>query len=99
MGAALTPKTGSCRRLGFTRRPRAGSCEKVGTLPKAPKGTYKVETNYYASHQASASTGATSAIIWSVQHMGRFEQEALQFSTVRLTAHKQRQQVLELVAE
>jgi len=71
----------------------------VYTLPKAPKGTYKVETNYYASHQASASTGATSAIIWSVQHMGRFEQEALQFSTVRLTAHKQRQQVLELVAE
>ena len=70
----------------------------VYTLPKAPPGVYKVETNYYASHQASASTGATSAVIWSVQHMGRFEQEVLQFSTVRLMHHKQRQQVLELVA-
>ena len=68
----------------------------VYTLPKAPKGSYKVETNYYASHQASASTGATSAVIWSVQHMGRFEHEVLQFSSVRLTSHKQRQQVLEL---
>jgi len=70
----------------------------VYTLPKAPPGTYKVETNYYASHQGSATTGATSAVIWSVQHMGRFANEQLQFSTVRLTKHKQRQQVLELVA-
>merc|ERR1712146_842710 len=29
--------------------------------PTGEEGTYKVETNYYASHQASASTGATSA--------------------------------------
>ena len=68
------------------------------TLPKAPKGTYNVETNYYASHQASSTTGATSAVIWSVQHMGRFDKEALNFSSVRLTKHKQRQQVLALVA-
>ena len=69
----------------------------VYTLPKAPTGIYQVETNYYASHQASATTGATSAVIWSVQHMGRFDKEVLQFSSVRLTTHKQRQQVLELV--
>lgn len=68
----------------------------VYTLPKAPPGVYQVEAHYYASHQATAATGATSAVLWSVQHMGRFEQEQLQFRTVRLTAHKQRQKVLEL---
>ena len=66
----------------------------VYTLPSAPKGTYRVETNYYASHQDSCKTGSTSAVVWSITNMGRFETEAIQFSSVRLGAHKQRQQVL-----
>jgi len=68
----------------------------VYTLPRAPKGTYLVETNYYASHQATQATGSTSAVIWSVQNMGDFGREKLQFSSVRLTKHKQRQSVLQL---
>ena len=72
------------------------SYPEVYTLPKAPKGKYAVETNYYSSHQLSSSTGATSAVIWSVQNLGRFENEEMRFSSVRLTHHKQRQQVLEL---
>merc|ERR1712072_235498 len=68
----------------------------VYTLPKAPKGTYGVETNYYASHQDSASTGSTSAVIWSIRSLGRFEQEEVQFSSVRLGRHKQRQRLLSI---
>lgn len=66
----------------------------VYTLPSAPKGTYRVETNYYASHQDSSKTGSTSAVVWAITNMGRFETEVVQFSSVRLGAHKQRQQVL-----
>ena len=68
----------------------------VYTLPRAPKGRCGVATNYYASHQSSASTGSTSAVIWSITNMGRFEQEEVQFSSVRLSQHKQRQQVLSI---
>jgi Ca-activated chloride channel family protein len=68
----------------------------VYTLHKAPKGSYMIETNYYASHQASTSTGSTSAVIWTVERMGRFGEETVQFNSVRLTKHKQRQQVLQV---
>ncbi len=68
----------------------------VYTLPKAPKGVYRVETNYFASHQDSLATGSTSAVVWSIEHMGQFERERMRFSSVRLTQHKQRQQVLQL---
>ena len=68
----------------------------VYTLPKAPPGTYKVETNYYASHQCSAATGSTSAVVWTITGMGRFESEAVKFASVRLTRHKQRQHVVSL---
>jgi len=85
--------TGAAVSRDFTQ----GFGPEVYTLPRAPKGNYQVETNYYASHQASNATGATSAVIWSVQHMGRFDQEVLQFSSVRLTKHKQRQTVLNIV--
>ena len=62
----------------------------------APKGTYKVETNYFASHQDSPSTGSTSAVVWSITKLGTFGEEQVQFSSVRLGRHKQRQQVLEI---
>ena len=68
----------------------------VYTLPKAPKGTYTVETNYFASHQASTTTGSTSAVVWSIRNMGNFETEEVQFSSVRLLANKQRQTVLSI---
>ena len=66
----------------------------VYTLPRAPKGSYCVETNYFASHQASSATGSTSAVVWSIKDMGKFGKEQVQFASVRLTKHKQRQQVL-----
>lgn len=68
----------------------------VYTLPIAPSGAYKVSTKYFASHHASQSTGTTSAIIWSITKMGNFGSESVQFSSVRLNRHKQRQQVLEI---
>jgi len=87
--------TGAAVSRDFTQ----GYGPEVYTLPRGPEGTYKVETNYYSSHQHSSSTGATSAVIWSVQNLGRFGQEKMQFSSVRLTRHKQRQVVLELEHE
>jgi len=66
----------------------------VYTLPRAPTGTYRVETHFYASHQASSATGSTSAVVWSIKDLGKFGQEQVQFASVRLTQHKQRQQVL-----
>ena len=68
----------------------------VYTLPKAPKGTYTVETNYFASHQASVATGSTSAVVWSIRNMGKFEAEEVQFNSVRLLSNKQRQAVLSI---
>ena len=64
--------------------------------PKAPKGQYKVQTNYYASHQDSARTGSTSAIVWTITNLGSFGAEGVKFASVRLRKHKQRQQVLEV---
>jgi len=66
----------------------------VYTLPRAPKGQYAIDAKYYASHQDSTGTGSTSAVVWSVKKLGRFDEEEVQFSSVRLTKHKQRQQVL-----
>jgi hypothetical protein len=68
----------------------------VYTLPSAPKGTYSVDTNYFASHRESSRTGSTSAVVWSIKNMGKWETEQVQFSSVRLSGHKQRQQVLSI---
>ena len=88
--------TGAAISRDFTQ----GFGPEVYTLPKAPTGRYQVEASYYASHQESRTTGATSAIIWSVQNMGRFDKEVLEFSSVRLTKWKQHQVVLSItVAE
>jgi len=84
--------TGAAVSRDFTQ----GFGPEVYTLPSAPAGTYKVETNYYANNQGTAVTGSTSAVIWSVQRMGHFGEERMQFSSVRLTRYKQRQQVLKL---
>jgi len=84
--------TGGAISRDFTQ----GYGPEVYTLPKAPKGTYSIETNYFASHQDSAATGSTSAVVWTIERMGRFDAEAVQFASMRLTQHKQRQQVLTL---
>merc|ERR1712224_561270 len=68
----------------------------VYTLPSAPKGKYRVETNYYSSHQLSSATGTTSAIVWSITNLGTFGAEQVQYSSVRLGWQKQRQAVLEI---
>merc|ERR1711998_670877 len=67
--------TGAAVSRDFTQ----GYGPEVYTLPKAPPGKYQVETNYYASHQDSRSTGSTSAIVWSIEKLGRFGEEVVQF--------------------
>ena len=84
--------TGACVSRDFTQ----GYGPEVYTLPRAPEGLYGIEANYYASHQASAATGSTSAVLWSVKNMGVFDQEEFQFASVRLLSHKQRQRVLNI---
>ena len=91
-GHRLSESTGGQVSRDFTD----GYGPEVYTLPKAPKGKYAIETNYYASHQDSSSTGSTSAVVWSVERMGRFGEETVQFTSVRLMKHKQRQEVLRI---
>eukprot|EP01009_Symbiontida_sp_KSa7_P004145 NODE_2011_length_520_cov_435.658174_g1641_i0.p1 GENE.NODE_2011_length_520_cov_435.658174_g1641_i0~~NODE_2011_length_520_cov_435.658174_g1641_i0.p1 ORF type:complete len:125 (-),score=15.21 NODE_2011_length_520_cov_435.658174_g1641_i0:116-490(-) len=58
-----------------------------------PQGEYVVEVNYFASHQDSLATGGTSTVIWRVKNMGG-DDEDFAFGTQRLTAGKQRHEVL-----
>jgi len=87
---SISSTTGAHISRDFT----GGYGPEVYTLPKAPTGKYRVETNYFSSRQASSATGSTSAVVWAIEDMGRFESETLHFSSVRLTGHKQRQEVL-----
>ena len=61
-----------------------------------PPGRYKIDAKYYASHQASRSTGSTSAVLWCVCHMGDPQRQRVVFGSVRLVSHKSRQTVLEV---
>lgn len=68
----------------------------VYTLPCAPPGEYKIAANYFASHQASMTTGATSVILWSVTRMGSFDEEKVEFASVRLQSDRQQHTVMSL---
>ena len=62
----------------------------------APDGKYKATVRYYGSHQDSPTTGSTQAVIWQVTHLGDWEKEEMQFSSVRLDEHKQGRPVVEI---
>eukprot|EP00992_Anisonema_acinus_P011516 TRINITY_DN7473_c0_g1_i1.p2 TRINITY_DN7473_c0_g1~~TRINITY_DN7473_c0_g1_i1.p2 ORF type:complete len:181 (-),score=44.14 TRINITY_DN7473_c0_g1_i1:174-716(-) len=62
--------------------------------PRAEAGAYAVAVNYYGTHQDSLTTGATSTVIWRVQHMGDPKREQLAFSTQRLSGTKEKETVL-----
>ena len=56
-GHRLSESTGAQVSRDFTD----GTARRFVHAAWAPKGNYSIETNYYASHQSSAATGATSA--------------------------------------
>eukprot|EP00928_Gymnodinium_smaydae_P017917 TRINITY_DN16836_c0_g1_i1.p1 TRINITY_DN16836_c0_g1~~TRINITY_DN16836_c0_g1_i1.p1 ORF type:complete len:1033 (+),score=89.01 TRINITY_DN16836_c0_g1_i1:289-3099(+) len=67
----------------------------VYLLKSPPKGTYQIRAKYYASHQQSALTGATSAVLWAlVQTDGPKSEPKLVFDTVRLDRNKESMDVL-----
>ena len=68
-------------------------------LPHGPAGDYKVHAKYFASHQASVTTGSTSCVVWSITHLGDFEREEAKFTSVRLGENKSMEQVLTLSLE
>jgi len=55
-------------------------------------GEYKVCAKYYASHQQSALTGATSAVLWTLQG----GTGTVKFDTVRLDRQKEKMEVMTL---
>jgi len=57
-------------------------------------GDYQVKCHYYASHQATAKTGTTSAVVWAITKMGTWDEETLTFRTVRLSGQKQTHDVM-----
>lgn len=91
-GHRISYKTGACISRDFTQ----GYGPEVYICPRAPDGTYDIQANYFASHQASGCTGGTSAIIWSIENLGNFEEERVQFTTTRLLKNMQRQSVLKI---
>jgi len=56
-------------------------------------GEYHVSAKYYASHQDSALTGATSAVVWTIAKQKDGKEDAMEFGFVRLDSHKQKTQV------
>lgn len=58
-------------------------------------GPYKVWVRYFASHQDSASTGATSAVVWKVENIGDWEKEKVLFRCVRLTVGQSEHDILQ----
>ena len=56
-------------------------------------GEYQVSANYFASHQDSALTGATSAVVWTIAKKKDGKKDAMEFGFVRLDSHKQKTQV------
>lgn len=65
-------------------------------LLRAPvPGRYLVRAKFFASHQASASTGTTSVVLWSFTNLGGEPgSQRADFRTVRLDTNKQMQDVL-----
>merc|ERR1739844_515500 len=59
----------------------------------APAGEYVIRAKYYSSHQVSAATGATCAVLWHVTGLGDFSREKLAVSMVRMNRYKQQQEV------
>lgn len=63
-------------------------------LLKTPvEGSYVVQAKYFASHQASTLTGATSAVLWTM----RGGSGPAQFDTVRLNRNKEKIDVMTVV--
>jgi hypothetical protein len=69
----------------------------VYVLQSPVNGSYRVRAKFYASHQASASTGTTSVVIWSFVNLGGAPgMQQAHFSTIRLDTNKQLQDVLQI---
>jgi uncharacterized protein YfaP (DUF2135 family) len=68
-------------------------------IRRAPKGTFHVSAHYFGSHQVSAATGATSAVLWCVKRMGDVEREEVEFKMVRLNSSKNEMKVTSVVID
>jgi hypothetical protein len=57
-------------------------------------GAYQARVRYFASHQDSKTTGATSAVVWRVINLGQWDKEDVLFRCVRLTVNQSEHDVL-----
>jgi len=69
------------------------------TNKAAKPGLYDIRANYYGSSQVSQATGTTSVVLWTVQNMGSFEEEILDFRTIRLDRNKSNLTVFKILLE
>ena len=53
-------------------------------IKEAELGVYEFKTRYFASHQVSKETGATSAVVWNVKNFGDYDNEEIGFNMIRL---------------
>merc|ERR1712183_747627 len=56
-------------------------------------GTYEVYAKYFASHQDSTLTGATSALLWTIVKNPLTGKKTIQLNTVRLDTFKEKTKV------
>lgn len=63
---------------------------------RAPPGDYKIQCKYFASHQVSATTGTSSAVVWSIRFMGDPVKEDVAFKTIRLSGQKDMHDVMSI---
>jgi len=68
----------------------------VYTLRDAAPGKYIVRAKYYASHQQSTLTGATSAVLWTLRDCDCSGDGDVQFETIRLDRGKEMVDVISL---
>lgn len=69
----------------------------VYVITHPPKGSYNVSVRYFASHQDSKTTGATSAVVWRVTNIGDYENEDVLFRSVRLTVNQSEHHIMTVV--
>ncbi|CAB9521611.1 expressed unknown protein [Seminavis robusta] len=68
----------------------------LGRQGHAAKGEYEVHAKYYASHQDSALTGCTSAVVWTIETTDKGQKD-VKFGFVRSNTHKEKTHVVTAV--
>eukprot|EP01127_Copromyxa_protea_P022183 TRINITY_DN785_c0_g1_i1.p1 TRINITY_DN785_c0_g1~~TRINITY_DN785_c0_g1_i1.p1 ORF type:complete len:293 (+),score=43.81 TRINITY_DN785_c0_g1_i1:64-942(+) len=63
-------------------------------VKRALTGVYNIHAQYFCSAQASASTGTTSCVLWTVQWLGHYDEEVFGVKMIRLDTNSHNMRVM-----